>query len=146
MTIKYLPKYECQDRDCVAILESLRRLLEGTWELQDEDLEYAWDLLPRVRMALENHIQTEARELFGLLTDRERQQHNLEHLCLKEQLNTVHDALVERDGVRFHTALATLLILLDSHHRDYDARVAELEKTGCECVLGKVWSPNPPRM
>lgn len=132
-TPAYRPRYQCKTKDCQAILESIRRLLEGTWELQDDDLAYAWDLLPRIDAALSTHIENEEELLFDALTPQQRTQHELGHLCLMEQLAQVHAKLVNLDSTGFHIALATLVLLLDSHHREFDDQVAQIEQSGCDC-------------
>lgn len=129
----YRPRYQCKTRDCLAILESIRRLLEGTWELHGDDLDYAWDLLPRIDAALSTHIENEEQLLFKALSPQQRVQHELEHLCLKEQLSLVHAKLVHMDSTGFHIALATLVVLLDSHHREFDNQVVQVEQSGCDC-------------
>lgn len=118
------PTYLCRANDCQEIMEGIRRLLEGTWNLHDEDLLYAWELLPRIRESLEDHIQSEERLLFPKIGFKERNAHQLDHLCLMEQLRNASQALVEMNSDRFHLALATLVKLLDVHHREYDAQVS----------------------
>lgn len=127
------PEYQCKTQDCQAILESIRRLLEGTWELRDDDLAYAWDLLPKIDLALATHIENEERLLFESLAAQQRAKHQLEHMCLIEQLALVRRALVALDSDRFHIALATLVLLLDAHHREFDDQVAQVERLGCGC-------------
>lgn len=131
--IVYRSKFQCEASDCQLIMEAIRRLIEGTWELRDEDLSYAWELLPRVREALSSHIKSEERLLFPDLNAQERAAHHLDHLCLTEQLKVVQEALESVDSIRFHLAHATLVKLLDVHHREHDSVVARCEKPDCSC-------------
>lgn len=131
--VVYRSKFQCEANDCQLIMEAIRRLIEGTWELRDEDLSYAWELLPRVREALSSHIRSEERLLFPNLNAKKRAAHHLDHLCLIEQLKVVQEALESVDSIRFHLALATLVKLLDAHHMVHDSVVAKCEKPDCSC-------------
>ncbi len=112
--------YQCQSKDCLLIMEAIRRLVEGTWELKDEDRDYTWELLPKVRKALEDHIKFEEGLLMQELSEEECAAHRADHEDLTELLKITQRALENCDSEKFKRSLMELARLLDAHHKEFD--------------------------
>lgn len=116
-------------RDCELILEAIRRLRDGTWNLELEDLEQAYFLLPTVRAAIADHIEYEERFVFPRLEKAERDAHRTEHAELVSVLWGLDLALRERSAEKFHALLDVLKVLLTLHHGGGLAEAPEKEPT-----------------
>lgn len=103
-------------RDCGLILETVRRLREGTWNLELEDLEQAQFLLPSVAEAVVDHIHFEEKFIFPGISAKERDAHRLEHAELVSVLWSLNLALRARSAEKFHALLDVLSLLLRMHY------------------------------
>ncbi len=119
--------------DCDLIVEAIRRLTDGTWMLQDEDLDYAWELFPKIEEALNHHIRIEETIVFPKIDAADRGQHRMEHFCLSEKLREVGEHLERLDAQAFQTALIELQELLAHHHRDFKTEVFDQPSPGACC-------------
>jgi hypothetical protein len=98
------------------ILEAVRRLRDGTWNLDLEDLEQAQFLLPSVGAAVADHIQFEEKFVFPGLGASQRDAHRREHAELLSVLWGLDIALRRRSAGEFHALLDVLSVLLRMHH------------------------------
>jgi len=105
-------------RDCVLIMEAIRRLRDGTWRLDQEDLDQAQHLIPMVRSAITDHIQFEEKFLFPQLEKSELEAHMREHAEILSVLWGIETSLREQSPERFHAFLDVLRVILDIHHRE----------------------------
>lgn len=116
--------------DCILIMEAIRRLREGTWNLQDEDFEHVVHLAPQVHAALLDHIEYEERCILPSLSEDEAAKHKKDHNEILALLWGIERSWKARSVVRFHVFLDMLIERLTQHHAHYS----------CNCndkILGK---------
>lgn len=103
-------------QDCCLIFEAIRRLVDGTCCLQDEEKLCAWDLFGKLKMALNEHIDYEESQVLPKLSAQDRDRHHSEHLKLRELLERSRFALEDTRGDLFRRALTELGLSLRAHH------------------------------
>ncbi len=105
-------------KDGSLILDAVRRLKEGLWNLQDEDSDVACYLLPQIRAALSDHILLEELWIFPYLTQCERKKHAGEHAEMSALLWALETSLKSGEAEKFRALLQLLGGLIETHHSD----------------------------
>lgn len=109
----------CVDKDCLLILDAVRRLKEGTWHLCGEDSEWADHLIPIIKEALNDHINFENSCVMPGLSVALAQEHSEEHSRILALLNALDDARQKRVAHHFKALLGLLLDRLERHHQKF---------------------------
>lgn len=104
--------------DCDLILDAIRRLRYGTWDLAGEDLDFAQVLVPQIRDALKDHVRIEELTVFPRLPSEAREAHRAEHHILLALLWSLEQSLLNKEPLHFHSLLDVLNELLDRHHNN----------------------------
>lgn len=104
-------------KDCALIMDAVRRLREGLWDLKEEDLLVAHHLLPQIKAALKDHIELEEELVFPQLCESERAAHTQEHAELDSVLWALELSLKERAPDALRSLLDVLSDLLERHHQ-----------------------------
>ncbi len=124
------------NHDCELIMEAVRRLIDGTWRLQDDDQSYSWELFPRVRSSLIEHVTLEEVTVLPKLSPQERERHRLDHRRLLAQLWAVEQALVEMRAETFRGLLRVLQGMIQEHHQHFTAALDDRDdSTPCEAEI-----------
>ncbi len=116
---QYISRIQIINYDCGLIMEAIRRLIDGTWLLNDEDRSYSWELFPKVRDSLIEHVRFEEEVVFPTLPLAEQARHRADHRRLQAQLWSVERALTEMKAEYFHDLLGELQVMLYAHHNDF---------------------------
>ena len=113
------------DKDCQLILEAISRLKDGTWNLdkQDEDSDWANYLLPKVKEALQEHIEFESRSILPSLPAKESLEHSNDHKKIIELLENLESLLKDNDAAKFQTSLNLLIKTLENHHNVFNSAI-----------------------
>lgn len=104
-------------RDCVLIMDAVRRLRNVLWNLEEEDAEITHHLFPQIRAALMDHIIFEERLVFPGLARPERDAHAQEHAALTSVLWALEQALAQKAVERCRSLLDVLSSLIRQHHK-----------------------------
>lgn len=104
------------EKDCALILDAVRRLKEATWNLCDEDSDWADHLLPKIKEALTDHIEYENACIFPDLSRDLAQQHFTEHQRILALLGALDGARQKTNAGHFKALLDLLIEELDRHH------------------------------
>jgi hypothetical protein len=112
-------RFQVITHDCGLIMEAIRRLIDGTWRLNDEDQSYSWELFPKIRDSLIEHIRFEEAVLFPRLSLPEQARHRTDHRRLQAHLWSVERALTEMKAEYFHDLLDELQLMLHEHHKEF---------------------------
>lgn len=112
-------RFQVVDHDCGLIMEAIRRLIDGTWQLNGEDQSYSWELFPKIRDSLIEHVRFEEEVIFPMLSLPEQARHRADHRRLQAQLWSVERALTDMKAEYFHELLGELRLMLHEHHNDF---------------------------
>lgn len=104
--------------DCDLIVDAIRRLRYGTWDLNGEDIDFARVLVPQIRDALQDHIQIEELTVFPHLSSQAKEAHRTEHQALVALLWAMEQSLLKKEPLHFHALLDLLNHLLTEHHNN----------------------------
>lgn len=118
------------NHDCGLIMEAIRRLIDGTWQLRAEDLSYSWELFPKIRSSLKEHVSFEEQIIFPTLPLDERIRHRADHSRLLSILWSAETALIEMQADYFRGLLMELQVMLHEHHQQF---APALEDGGACC-------------
>lgn len=129
MEHQILSRCSSVDRDCMLILDAVRRLKEGTWHLCDEDCDWTDHLLPIIKEALNDHIEYENACIFPDLPKNLKQEHSDEHRRMLALLSALDGSRQKRDATHFKALMDLLLDTLEQHHH----RFAYRPTTSSEC-------------
>ena len=115
------------DRDCSLILEAIRRLKEGTWQLNQEDSDWTEYLMPRVREALMDHIRYEDACILHNLPNELARKHSAEHNRIIALLDALDSFRRAKNLSNFHAFLELLTNTLEQHHNNFSCRIHNLD-------------------
>lgn len=121
-------KAELISHDCGLIMEAIRRLIEGTWHLQDDDQIYSWELFPKIRDSLHEHVAFEEASILPTLSPAEQERHRADHRRLLAQLWSVERALADLQADYFQDLLRSLQVMLEEHHHGFSTVLAQAGK------------------
>lgn len=104
-------------QDCQFILQAVQQLKEGTC-CDQADIICTWDLLPRIKEALQEHIAFEERWLFPQLSREKMLLHQEEHAKLSRILGQASWELECGYGDQFKFLMDELQKALTEHHQN----------------------------
>jgi hemerythrin len=104
--------------DCDLIVDAIRRLRYGTWDLNGEDLDFAQVLVPQIRSALKDHVRIEELTIFPHLPNEAKEAHRAEHHSLLALLWSLEQSLLQKEPLHFHSLLDLLNEFLAMHHNN----------------------------
>lgn len=104
------------DKDSHLILEAISRLKDGTWNLDDEDSDWANYLLPKVKEALMEHVELESLCVLPLLSSKDAVEHSSDHEKILGLLEGLVSRLRSHDAEEFQISLAMLIETLENHN------------------------------
>ncbi len=110
--------------DCEEIFKALERLAKGTCGVPEGDKNCTWNLMPRIQMALTEHITLEERDIFPFLSSDERSRHKLEHERLLRLLASASFEFECGYGEQLSIIVKQLLKALRNHHEEIVRNVA----------------------
>lgn len=128
----------CVSRDCCLILEAIRRLKDGTWQLMDEDADWVDFLLPKISEAIKDHIEYEKNCVLPGLSQDLVHEHSMEHEKILSIMWALEHAKLEKNSERFHGLLDLLVFALDHHHKTYDCYLPNIDRCSDECTKDRV--------
>lgn len=126
-------RFQMINHDCGLIMEAIRRLIDGTWQLNDEDHSCSWELFPRIRDSLIEHVRFEEEVIFPKLSLAEQTRHRADHRRLQAQLWAVERALTEMKAEYFRDLMVELQVMLHGHHDDFAPALMNDRSCDCSC-------------
>lgn len=107
------------DYDCSLIMEALRRIREGSWDLQGEDYDQCYFIFPHIESALREHVAYEEEGVLPHKQTEIRNEHVLDHQKILALLKAIRFQLDRREADGFRSLLAILCDLLMKHHESF---------------------------
>lgn len=130
--------HDSVEKDHRLILDAVRRLNEGTWQLCDEDSDWANHLFPNVKEALLDHIKYEDTFVLPQLPAGQAKQHAMDHDGILALIWAIETASQHMNSDHFHSLLRLLFQAIDQHHHVFGGLVAELDQCDASCIGNKI--------
>lgn len=125
-------------RDCSLILDAVRRLKDGTWQLGAEDSDWADYLLPRIREALKDHIEFENACVLPEVDPVRAHEHSAHHDHILALLWALDFSKQAKDFEQFHALLDLLYCEVEQHHHEFECQFPLLGKCNDQCIKNKI--------
>jgi hypothetical protein len=102
-------------QDYELIFEAMRRLIEGTCCLRDDEQVCVWDLFGKLHLAFLEHVEFEEAHILPRLPAEERARHHAQHARLMELIEKARWELECAQGDQFRQILIDLSNELKTH-------------------------------